>query len=108
MIICLCPTTLVVDIMKSHDLPSDEEILRAFNSTNFGVEDPKLLKKILCTKLIQLVSGYAVGFTIGLVLVKLKLAKYQKNSFHINVTAYGYRCINSAHEWLAADRNKKL
>lgn len=94
--------------MKSHELLSVDEIVRAFGGFNFGVKTPEQKVSTLYRGLLQAVSGYSVGSSMREVLVRLGLARYQKGSLYINVTAYGQRCVLSAHDTLVGHKKAEI
>jgi hypothetical protein len=94
--------------MKSRDLPTDQEIDKAFGGFNFGdnCRTPAEKARTLAKGLLDSVSGYSCGSTMREILVRLGLAKYGKsypNMLSINITAYGRRCVLSAHKRLLQD-----
>ena len=87
---------------KDWALPSKERIVAAFGGFNFGdgSKDDDAKERTLARGLLESCSGFSCGSTMREILVRLGLAKYQRLSLHITITAYGRRCILSAHKRL--------
>jgi hypothetical protein len=94
--------------IKNHDLPEDGSIVAAFGGFNFGdgSKDDDAKARTLAIGLLQVCSGFSCGSSLREILVRLGLAKYRGDSLHITVTAYGRRCILSAHKRLVQQKTK--
>lgn len=92
---------------KEWDLPSDDRIVAAFGGFNFGdgSKDDEAKVRTLCKGLLQSCSGFSCGSTLREILVRLGLAKYKRLTLTITITAYGRRCILSAHKRLMQKPN---
>ena len=88
-----------------HDLPPEDEIVMAFGGFNFGndVKTPPEKARCVCRGLLQVASGYSTGSSMREILTRLELAIYEKDSLYIKLTAYGRRCILSAHSLILSN-----
>jgi hypothetical protein len=86
-------------------LPPDDEIVIAFGGFDFGndVKTPSEKARCVCRGLLQVASGYSTGFSMREILTRLELAIYEKDSLCIKLTAYGRRCILSAHSLILSN-----
>lgn len=93
---------------RDHSLPSDDRIVAAFGGFNFGdgCKDDDAKVRTLAIGLLQSCSGFSCGSSMREILVRLGLAKYRPRSLTITITAYGRRCILSAHKRLMPPNDK--